>query len=118
MTAFNYMIRKIQLFRSRINILQKDANCINTTCLIKGSHRDALFLAGQSSVLWLAKQNLLLAGDVESNPGPTLVCAARPHAGAGASAHVLNHTTTPTQHSTLTQANNSKLAPKTHHTTQ
>ena len=31
--------RTIQLFSSRINILQKDTHCINTTCLIKGSHR-------------------------------------------------------------------------------
>ena len=54
-------------------------------------------------------------------------CATRLHAGAGASAHVLYHTATPTQHSTpTTQANNRKLAttpkntphPKTHHTTQ
>ena len=70
-------------------------------------------------VLWLAER-ILLAGDVESNPGPTSMCAARPHAGAGASVHVLNHTATPTQRSTPTQANNRKLAttPKTHHTTQ
>ena len=45
-----------------------------------------------------------------SNPGPTSMCAARPHAGAGASVHVLNHTATPTQHSTPTLANNRKLA--------
>ena len=67
--------------------------------------------------LWLERRYLLLARDVDSNPGPTSVCVARPHAGAGASAHVLNHTTTPTQHSTPTQANNKKLA-TTHHTTQ
>ena len=45
-------------------------------------------------VLWLAKR-ILLAGDVESNSGPTSVCVARPHAGAVARAHVLNHTTSP-----------------------
>ena len=49
-------------------------------------------------VLWLAKRIVLLAVDVESNPGLTLVCSARPHAGAGASAHVLNHTTSHNTH--------------------
>ena len=46
-------------------------------------------------VLWLAER-ILMAGDVESNPGPTSVCAVMPHAyaGAGASAHVLKHTNT------------------------
>ena len=60
--------------------------------------------------LWLAER-ILLAGVVESNPGPTSVCAATPHAGAGASAHVLKHITSPTKHTTPTQANNTKLAP-------
>ena len=67
-------------------------------------------LADQILVLWLTKQILLLAVDIESNPGPTLVCAAKLHAGAGASVHVLNHTTTPTQYSSATQARNTKLA--------
>ena len=44
------LVRTIQLFRSRINIPKKDANCINITCLVKGSHRAALLcLAGQVS---------------------------------------------------------------------
>ena len=37
------LIRTIQLFRSRINILPKKVNCINTTRLIKSSHRATLF---------------------------------------------------------------------------
>ena len=61
--------------------------------------------------LWLAER-ILLAGDAKSNPGPTLVGAARPH--AGASAHVLNHTTLPTKHTTLSQANNTKHHNTTH----
>ena len=39
------------------------------------------------------------------------MCASRLHAGAGASAHVLNHTTSPTKHTIPTQASNTKLAP-------
>ena len=38
-------------------------------------------------VLWL-EERILLSGDVESNPGSTSVCAARPHAGAGAIVHM------------------------------
>ena len=57
------MTRTTQLLRSRVNIPQKDANCVNKTCLIKGSDRAALFrLAGQVSrpVVGKAKNLLLL----------------------------------------------------------
>ena len=37
------LVRTIQLFCSRINISQRDANCSNITCLVKGSDRAALF---------------------------------------------------------------------------
>ena len=79
----------IQLFRSRTNISQqRDANCIDPSFLTKGSYSTTFFCCtGQVS---------------------------RPVAGRAntfASAHVLNHTTSPTKHTTLTQANDTKLVP-------
>ena len=69
-----------QLLRSRVNI-QQDANCVNKTCLIKRSHCDALFcLIGQVSRPMSGKAISTFGGRRRE------VCAARPHAGAGASA--------------------------------
>ena len=56
--------------------------------------------------LWLTERVLLTSSRIQ-----TSVCVARPHAGTGASAHVLNHTTSPTKHTTPTQANYAKFAP-------
>ena len=72
----------------------EDANCISITCPIKRSHSAPLFcLAGQVSRPVAGKAKCTFAGDVESHPSPISVCEARPHTGAGASAHVLNHNT-------------------------
>ena len=108
------VVRKIQLFRSRNNIpQQRDAN-INFTCLTKGPTVPFNFvLPANFPVQWHGWQSEFYF-QRESNPGPTSVCATKPHGGAGASAHVLNHTTSPTKHTTQ----DSHLHPKTHHTTQ
>ena len=55
---------------------QRDANCINFTCLTKGPHSAILFcLAGQVSLPVAGKANLTFGGRCpESNSGPTSVC--------------------------------------------
>ena len=81
----------------------------NPICLTKGPHSATFFCrADQVSRPVAGKENT-------SNPDQTSLCAARPHAGAGASAHVLNHISNKI-HKQATQ--NSHQHPKTHYTTQ